>query len=415
MEDLNDFVDGGNPLFAAQFNQLTTEVQNVIEKVGQTLSGGTLDQLLKGIQDLSTNGSFFNCSGPANVYALTATTFNQLPTALRNGMRVRFEPSTLSEAGTITVEIGALGAKSVTTVWEGSATTFAAGQFTTDSLVDLIYASSSDTFYLVKDPITFYATDSGTENAHVLSGNFPADLVDGMVFRYKPANNITTPGTCSIAAGNVAATSLKRNASGSSPIQFVANEILQGFYFEVMYTEDGGGTFTLIQNRAPSETVTDDFESVNASTAITAALNISILANAAAIAINTLAISDANIASGSWTPAITNVVGLDGVTPTLNNFSRVNDVVTFSGKVVVTDTGTGVWSFEMSLPSSHGSIFTLVTDAAGTSVQTVTTAAFVGIISALITGTMDKLIFTGISDGSDGTLGFTGQYQVKTP
>ena len=67
MEDLNDKVTAGT-LTAAEWNQVPSEIQNVIENLGITLSGADLNQLGKGIAGYIANGTFYTDSGAAELH-----------------------------------------------------------------------------------------------------------------------------------------------------------------------------------------------------------------------------------------------------------------------------------------------------------------------------------------------------------
>ena len=107
MEDLNDKITGNN-LSAAEWNQVPSEIQNVIEGLGIVLSGADLNQLGKGIAGYVANGTFYTDSGAANAYVLTKIGLKQVPTARADGHQIRFyaaNPST----GASTVNDSALG------------------------------------------------------------------------------------------------------------------------------------------------------------------------------------------------------------------------------------------------------------------------------------------------------------------
>ena len=86
MQDLNDQVTGGL-LSADDFNEIPTEIQNVITDTGQTLSGGDLDQLGKGIAQYVGNGDYYADSGSINAYVLTSIGDNQPTTSYVDGMK----------------------------------------------------------------------------------------------------------------------------------------------------------------------------------------------------------------------------------------------------------------------------------------------------------------------------------------
>ena len=107
MQDLNDKITGGN-LSAAEWNEVPSEIQIVIENTGQTLSGGDLNQLGKAIADYVANGSFYTDSGTANAKVLTAIGLKQAPTAYTDGMVVTFVVGT-TNTGATNVNVATLG------------------------------------------------------------------------------------------------------------------------------------------------------------------------------------------------------------------------------------------------------------------------------------------------------------------
>ena len=62
MQDLNDKLTGQS-LTAAEWNQMPSELQNIITAFGQGLSSIDLNQLGKSIAGYAANGNFFTDSG----------------------------------------------------------------------------------------------------------------------------------------------------------------------------------------------------------------------------------------------------------------------------------------------------------------------------------------------------------------
>ena len=111
MQSLNGKITGGT-LTAAEWNELPTEIQNVITGLGITLSGGDLNQLGKAIAGYSANGTFYTDSGTANAYVLTTIGSKQSPTAFVDGMVVEFVAGN-DNSGASTVNPAGLGVKSI--------------------------------------------------------------------------------------------------------------------------------------------------------------------------------------------------------------------------------------------------------------------------------------------------------------
>jgi hypothetical protein len=112
MQDLNDKSDG-NTLGAAEWNQLPSEVQNVIENLGQTLSGADVNQLGKGIAGYVVGGQFMTDSGAADAYVLSKIGSKQGPTAYANGFTVYAIPANNNTGIACTININSIGAASV--------------------------------------------------------------------------------------------------------------------------------------------------------------------------------------------------------------------------------------------------------------------------------------------------------------
>lgn len=113
MEDLNDKITGGT-LTAAEWNQVPSEIQNVIEGLGITLSSGDVNQLGKAIAGYAANGAFYTDSGAANAYVLSVIGSKQAPTAYTNGMLIRFVVGN-TNTGASTVNVAGLGVKNIKT------------------------------------------------------------------------------------------------------------------------------------------------------------------------------------------------------------------------------------------------------------------------------------------------------------
>jgi len=113
MQDLNDKVTG-NSLTAAEWNQVPSEIQNVIEGLGQTLSSGDLNQLGKGIAGYAANGQFYIDSGAADAYVLSQVGSKQGIPAYAIGARFIFVPSN-ANTGASTANVSGLGVKNIKT------------------------------------------------------------------------------------------------------------------------------------------------------------------------------------------------------------------------------------------------------------------------------------------------------------
>lgn len=113
MQDLNDKVTGGS-LSASEWNEVPSELQNVIEGLGQGLSSSDLNQLGKSIAGYAASGDFYTDSGVADAYVLTPIGSKQAPPtyANGNGLRIRFAAGN-TNTGPSTVNVATLGVKSL--------------------------------------------------------------------------------------------------------------------------------------------------------------------------------------------------------------------------------------------------------------------------------------------------------------
>ena len=111
MQDLNDKVFGGT-LTAAEWNEVPSEIQNVIEALGQTLSSGDLDQLGKSIAGYVANGTFYTETGIADAYVLAKIGLKQSATAYTDGFQASFLAGNIS-TGPSTVNVAGLGVKNI--------------------------------------------------------------------------------------------------------------------------------------------------------------------------------------------------------------------------------------------------------------------------------------------------------------
>lgn len=151
MQDLNDKITGGD-LTAAEWNQVPSEIQNVIEGLGQTLSAGDLNQLGKGIAGYVANGIFYADTGLANAYVLAVIGAKQSGTAYTDGFKAVFRAGNAS-TGASTVNVAGLGVKNI--FFDGAA--LIGGEIVSGSLVTLIYDLANGRFDLIPELSNIYA------------------------------------------------------------------------------------------------------------------------------------------------------------------------------------------------------------------------------------------------------------------
>lgn len=167
MDDLNDKITGGT-LTAAEWNQVPSEIQNVIEGLGITLSSGDVNQLGKAIAGYVANGAFYTDSGAANAYVLSVVGSKQAPTAYTDGMKIRFHAGN-NNTGASTVNVASLGVKNIKTPDGGNPS---AGDIPTTRITEAWYDSSAG--YFVLDTSNASTTERGivelATNAEVQTG-----------------------------------------------------------------------------------------------------------------------------------------------------------------------------------------------------------------------------------------------------
>lgn len=146
MQDLNDKVTGG-VLSAAEWNQVPSEMQNIIEALGQVLSGSDLNQLGKSIAGYAGASTYYAESGVADAYVVNPIGLKQGPSSIganHDGLMVRFVPGN-NNTGASTINVNAIGVKSITRE-DGSP--LQAGDLSTTRDAWIRWDFSSDAFVL---------------------------------------------------------------------------------------------------------------------------------------------------------------------------------------------------------------------------------------------------------------------------
>jgi hypothetical protein len=143
MQDLNDKVTGGT-LSASEWNQVPSELQNVIEAIGQTLSGADLNQLGKAIAGYAASGKFYTDTGAADAYVLGTIGSRHAPHAYIDGMEIIFSPGN-TNTGASTVNVSTLGVKDLR---DYAGAVLVAGALTAGSQVQFVYNASAGHFRL---------------------------------------------------------------------------------------------------------------------------------------------------------------------------------------------------------------------------------------------------------------------------
>lgn len=144
MQDLNDKINNGGAtaggqLDAEEWNQPASEIQNIIEALGITLSGADLNQLGKAIAGYVANGNFYTDSGAVNAYVLSSIGSKQSVHAYTEGAKFSFIAGTTG-TGAATANIAGLGVLNIKL--RGGVTDPSSGDISSSSKNKLIYRST---------------------------------------------------------------------------------------------------------------------------------------------------------------------------------------------------------------------------------------------------------------------------------
>lgn len=183
MRDISTKVTGSS-LTADEFNDIPSEIENAILSAGISLSAADLFQLGKSIAVYAARGDFYEDSGIADAYVLSAAGLLETPTTYSDGARFRFRPTNTS-TGASTVNIAGIGVKNITDSGVNS--------FITDELSELVFNATSDEFELVKrNPTEGLNTDSLLHIQHqTASGVAGGDFTTGS-WNTAPLNTVIT-------------------------------------------------------------------------------------------------------------------------------------------------------------------------------------------------------------------------------
>jgi len=147
MQDLNDKITG-SLLTAAEWNEVPSEIQNVIEALGQGLSSGDLNQLGKSIAGYVANGTFYTESGIADAYVLSKIGSKQTATAYSDGFSTNFLAGNVN-TGASTINVAGLGVKNILLA---GGVALAAGDIS--GRMELVFDNPNDRFELLNPKIT---------------------------------------------------------------------------------------------------------------------------------------------------------------------------------------------------------------------------------------------------------------------
>lgn len=146
----------GDSLSATEFNQIPSELENLITKAGITPSAADLFQLVKGVGNLAQTADFVVDSGAANAYVLSAINPRPGATQLQDGMRFRFLPGNSSTGASTANGIGT-GSKAIKRGGPTGLDT-QAGDITLALMTEIVYDLAHDVYYI---PSAYIASGGG--------------------------------------------------------------------------------------------------------------------------------------------------------------------------------------------------------------------------------------------------------------
>lgn len=180
MQDLNDKITGGT-LTAAEWNEVPSEIQNVIEGLGISLSSGDLNQLGKAIAGYVANGNFYTGGGVVNAYTLAAIGLKQVSPAYTDGFESQFIVP-ITSTGPTTYNVAGLGVKDV--VLQGDVA-LSGGELIAGRYATIIYDTALGKGVLqnpfaAADEVAIFAHQeaSGVDGGAATSGAFETRTID---------------------------------------------------------------------------------------------------------------------------------------------------------------------------------------------------------------------------------------------
>jgi hypothetical protein len=139
MRNISTKITGDN-LSADEFNDIPTEIENIVLSTGQALTSSDLNQLGKAAGHYAAYGDFYTDSGVANAYVLTAVGSMKPPTSYVSGMRIRFKPGNANTTAS-TINVSTLGVKNIKK-GDGS-TDPSSGDIAASRDIELVYDGTS--------------------------------------------------------------------------------------------------------------------------------------------------------------------------------------------------------------------------------------------------------------------------------
>lgn len=103
----------GSPFNPEDWNNITSDSENSIISSGQTPSNADLFQISKAMANYAAVSTFYTDSGVADAYVLTPIGAFKSPNTYIDGMEIRFRAGNNGTGGAATVNVNALGVKSL--------------------------------------------------------------------------------------------------------------------------------------------------------------------------------------------------------------------------------------------------------------------------------------------------------------
>jgi len=229
MQDLNDKVNDGGAtvngvLPASQWNEVASELQNLITSTGEALSGGDLLQLVKAVSLYAHKGNFYATGGTANAITLTPVGSYNAPTSYTDGMEVRFEVAS-TNTGATTINVNGIGSANLLNENLGA---MSSGYLLAGRRFVATYRSTSSAFVLAAQDrrATMIVQDkraSGTDGGTFNSGSWATrdlntTLINNINGASLSSNQVTLPAGTYEITGRAGATGVNLHKIRLNPI-----------------------------------------------------------------------------------------------------------------------------------------------------------------------------------------------------
>lgn len=147
MQNFPTKVDSVSTLPAAEYNNLTSELKNIVTTSGQSLTAADTYQLAKSLANYVSNGNYYTDSGIANAYTLTTVGAKSSITGFFDGLTAYFRVGN-TNTGASTINVASLGVKNIKK--SQGAADLAAGDLSVGSLAEVVYSANGDYFELTR-------------------------------------------------------------------------------------------------------------------------------------------------------------------------------------------------------------------------------------------------------------------------